>query len=292
MMAGHWRQGREQLDEAGHIFREQCAGLATEVVTCRVYALECLFEAGEFREFRRRVPGYLREAREQGNLYGEVSMRIHRASVTCFADNAPQAAVEDIDAAMSRFSTSHATFQRASSLYRQGEFLLYAGPADIAWAFVTDHWSTAAAVRLLEQSTRMNRHDQRARAALASASAGLDPKTIRSHFRLAAADARRLEREGVAWGPPLGALIRAGIASYQDDREAAVAWLRRADRGFDEGGMKLRRAAVQRRLGTLVGGGEGHDLVETADGWLRDQGFADPKRTVGVFAPGRWDLKG
>ena len=288
MMAGHWREGREQLDEAEQIFRERCAGVATEVVTCRVYALECLFESGEFREFRRRVPDHLREARERGNLYGEVSMRIHLASVTCFADDAPQAAVDDIDAAMSKFSTSRATFQRASSLYRQGEFLLYAGPPDTAWLFVTSRWSTAATVRFLEQSTRMNRHDQRARGALAAAAAGTDPRTTRSRLRLAEADARRLEREGVAWGRPLGALIRAGIASCEDDQETAVGWLRRAEAGFGEGEMKLRHAAARRRLGALTGGSEGRELVEAADRWMSEQGFADPERTVGVFAPGRW----
>ena len=65
-------------------------------------------------------------------------------------------------------------------------------------------------------------------------------------------------------------------------------WLQQAEDGFDQGEMKLRAAVTRRRRGELTPGDEGRDLLDAADRWMREQGFASPARVAGAFAPGRW----
>ena len=50
--------------------------------------------------------------------------------------------------------------------------------------------------------------------------------------------------------------------------------------------MALVESSARRRLGQLVGGDEGADLVREAEGWMRSQGVANPARTTELFAPG------
>jgi hypothetical protein len=50
--------------------------------------------------------------------------------------------------------------------------------------------------------------------------------------------------------------------------------------------MLLEAAVARRRLGELLGGDQGRELVRDADDWLAEQGVRDPVRTAAMHAPG------
>ena len=50
--------------------------------------------------------------------------------------------------------------------------------------------------------------------------------------------------------------------------------------------MQLCAAAARHRLGTLLGGDEGHTLIRESEAWMTDQTIRDPVRMTALFAPG------
>jgi hypothetical protein len=50
--------------------------------------------------------------------------------------------------------------------------------------------------------------------------------------------------------------------------------------------MSAHTAAARRRLGQLVGGDQGRELIEAADAWMTGQGVRNPVRMTRVYAPG------
>ncbi|MDR3637306.1 MAG: hypothetical protein P4L84_26115, partial [Isosphaeraceae bacterium] len=99
-------------------------------------------------------------------------------------------------------------------------------------------------------------------------------------------DAARLEREGTPWAraPALG--VRAGLAARRGRDAEAVAHLRQAARAFREIDMGLCATVADWRLGTLIGGEEGRQLLESADASMRTQSIVRPDRVAALFAPG------
>ena len=121
----------------------------------------------------------------------------------------------------------------------------------------------------------------RARCALAAAS--------RDRGRLLAIardEARRIAREKMRWSDPLASLLRAGIANMEGDTARAEQLLGAAVDGFDRAAMKLYAAAARRRLGILVGGERGRELVCRADNWMASQTIKNPPLMTGMLAPG------
>jgi hypothetical protein len=99
--------------------------------------------------------------------------------------------------------------------------------------------------------------------------------------------ARRLEKEADAWPKSLAAQVRACIANAEGDGATAIAELRRAlARVEGDGGIFI--WPVHHRLGLLVGGDEGRDLVRGAIQTMREHGIRNPDRWAAVYMPGKW----
>jgi hypothetical protein len=92
------------------------------------------------------------------------------------------------------------------------------------------------------------------------------------------------------WSTPLAHTIQAALAFQVGDRDAAADKLRMAGAGFADAGMFAHAMAAKRRLGGILGGDEGRDLMTTADSWFEKQGGRRPDRLTEVLAPGFADL--
>ena len=102
-------------------------------------------------------------------------------------------------------------------------------------------------------------------------------------------DARRLDREGMAWSKALAYPIRAGVAAARGDTSRAASLFAEAVTQLEAVDMNLYAAASRRRLGEILGGDEGRAQMERADSWMRQQGIQNPARMADVFAPvGIW----
>jgi hypothetical protein len=130
---------------------------------------------------------------------------------------------------------------------------------------------------------RIEFFELRGRSALAAALASDRPHAL---LRSAERDARRLDREGEPWAHAHAQLLRAAIAAARGDRPRAIVHLSAAADQFEAVEMRLHAAAARRRLGEILGGDLGRDLILGADEQMRTQTILDPVRMANVYAPG------
>jgi hypothetical protein len=83
-------------------------------------------------------------------------------------------------------------------------------------------------------------------------------------------------------------MVRAAAENAAGNRAAAVAGLRAAIDFAQRAGMSMHATAARHRLGELLGGEEGLEMVQVALYALRGQGIRDPSRWLGIFLPGNW----
>jgi hypothetical protein len=95
-----------------------------------------------------------------------------------------------------------------------------------------------------------------------------------------------LRREGVDWASGHAELIAAACANLRGQPEQAVKALRASLEGFDAVDMRLQAACTRHRLGELLGGDEGRELMGDARLWLMQQRVANPERMIDAVAPG------
>jgi hypothetical protein len=122
-----------------------------------------------------------------------------------------------------------------------------------------------------------------ARAALAATVSAPNPHPL---IRAAERDASRLEREREPWALAHARLIRAAIAATRGDRLAAIDHLTDAAGRFEAAQMRLNAFAARRRLGELLGGIKGRDLIVAADDWMIARRIRVPARMAATYAPG------
>jgi hypothetical protein len=128
----------------------------------------------------------------------------------------------------------------------------------------------------------------RARAALAgAAAAGAGAGAgVASLLRSAEEDARRIERERMAWSLPHATTIRAAVAARRGDVPAALRLLGDAAAALDASGMALYAAAVRLRRGELAGGDEGRALIAAGLAAMTAEGIRNPAAMTAMLAPG------
>jgi len=247
-----------------------------------------LVQLGEIGRVVRETPKAVREARQRGDLYAAVNLRIDVANIAWLAADDPDGAVAQIDEAMSEWSKRGFHVEHYYELIARTNALVYRGRARDAHALLTARWPALrrSLLPFTAQSVRIFSLHARARSALATAGEG--GPDCASLLREAASAARRIERERMAYATPWAPLVRAGIAVTQGrkDDPRALSLLREAISGFTAADMALYAAASRRCLGVLVGGDDGRDLVRAADAWMTSESIKNPARMTAMLAPG------
>ncbi|WP_146155585.1 hypothetical protein [Enhygromyxa salina] len=86
--------------------------------------------------------------------------------------------------------------------------------------------------------------------------------------------------------PGLSSLLGAGLHNLEGRREDAQISLDAAVREFNSVDMQLHRECARYALGELIGGGEGGQLQDQAETWMRRQKVAYPRKLAASQAPG------
>jgi hypothetical protein len=175
--------------------------------------------------------------------------------------------------------------QHNDQLWAGVQIELYSGRGSAAWELILGSWPSLARSMLLRvQFIRVAMLSLRARCALA---ASIERGAERSAplLRVAARDARRLAREATPWSLAASHVITAGLASARGDLAKSCARLRLAADGFEVAGKILCAASARHRLGERIGGVEGAEIVETAQGWMRSQSIRATSRMTAMFVP-------
>ncbi len=285
---GRWKTAWDLARKGEAILRERCTGVAWELDTFHIYSLRALFYLGEIAELSSLLPTLLREARERDDLFAETSLRSRHAYVAWLAAGEPRKARADSEDAVARWSKRAFYMQHYYALVAEADTALYSNEPRTALTILRERHEALRRSRLLRvHHLRVEWLHLRARCAVAMACLG-DPPNRAAFLNEAESDVRRVERERVHWADALAALARAGIASARGDREEAARRLGFAAAHFANADMALYGAVTRLRLGSLLGGGKGKALSDSAEAWMRKQKIHDPAGFAAMLAPGRF----
>ena len=284
LMLGRWPEAQARFDDAETIFRARCTGVAWELDTVHNLALWAITHMGNLGELRGRWPVLLKEARERGDLYATTTLNSYYMTILRLAEDDPEGARRELDIAMGRWSHHGFHVQHSTALRAHVHIDLYRGEGAAARERIRGHWKLHEQSLLFRiQMIRIELRELHARGALAAAAQAEGPLPL---LREAERDARRLEREREPWALAHARLILGTVAVGRGRRAAAIEHLKAAAIGYEAVRMDLNAAVARRRLGQVVGGAEGRDLIAAADAWMTGQGIRFPARFATMIAPG------
>jgi hypothetical protein len=284
-LEGRWRPALEMCTRAETILREECVGVAWELDTVQLFAMETLCYLGDLRELARRVPLRLREVEERGDRYAAAHLKAGYLNVVWLMRDDPDGARREADDALRDWSRQGFFAQHFYHLFAQEQIDLYQG-GRAAYDRITAIWPRMARSLFLRiQLPRIMAWQLRGRAAIAA----MADATPRDQARLLTSlvrDARRLDRERMPWASAYAALLRAGVAARHGRKGDATSELTRAELAFEAADMQLYARIARRARGLVVGGAEGAGLVSAEDAWLTEHGVRAPRSFARMHAPG------
>jgi hypothetical protein len=280
-----WRAAFDLAREAEAGFRQLSAG-GWEIDTMHLMQSWGLLKLGDLAEMERLVPSWIREAERRGDLYAAVSLRT-RCNLAWLVSDDVARAEADLEDAIAVWMPPEQSYQvqHLYGLYGRVDLELYRG----APARAAEHVA-AASVRLRRSLLlrlpilRLETQHDLGRIALAlGALPGADARNQAAQARV---HARRMAREKLPLAQGCSALIAAGAAHLDGNRDLERRELERALGLLEANGTLLFATAARHRLGALVGGDEGRALVAAAEDWYRKQGVKNPERMTALNAPG------
>lgn len=279
-LRGEWKESHELILSAEHLLLDEAATVGWNIDMCRIFQVAALAFMGRFAELARLLPLLIREAEEAGDEYLLTGLRGWRSNLVWLALDDPAEARRQASMA-----TSSQVFDNRFHLHHYYELLchaqieLYEGNASAAWERVTAALQPLERSMLLRvQTIRIEVHYLRARSALATAREA--PERLDDALR----SARALGKEDVGWAQGLAALIRGclaattGAGDARAELEAAASTFRAAD-------MAMFAAVADRRLGELIGGEPGQQLVAASTAAMTAERIAAPDRFAALWAP-------
>jgi hypothetical protein len=283
-LEGRFRDAYEHSERAEVIFRDQCTGVIWELDIARIVLLSSLLYRGQLQRLGRLAEPLLVDAADRGDLFAATGLSTRIRSATLLADDQPEAALADIDAAMGHWTQTRFTLQHEWELLARGQCDLYRGDGRAALARLSGGWKALQESLLLRiQHERIAVVELRARSALAAA----DGPDRESQLASAERDARRIEHErSSTLAAPMSHLIRAGVAAARHDLHQAERLAAAAASEFAAIDMQLHAAIARRRYGELRRGPDGRALVDAANAWMLEQGIRNPARMSAMIAPG------
>jgi eukaryotic-like serine/threonine-protein kinase len=285
-MLGRWKPAQTALDQAEHVFRNQCTGVTWERDTVHNLVLSALIQMGEMAEVKRRWTVLFRESRERGDLYATSRLTTFYMTMIQLAGNQliDSDTEIELESAVNHPKGGRFNLEHAAAFDSLMYLNLYRGDITSAWVRINRIWPEYSRSMLLRiQMVRINLLELRARTAVAMA----EKDTERANcIQQAKQDAQALEKEGQPWALAHACYVRAAIAGCEEDSGHAIEHLKMAAEKYDTAEMPLRAQILRYRLGEVEEGAESRELRENAERWIRGQGIVSPERWAGMYAPG------
>ena len=274
---------RVAADELAHTEQALIAipGANYERNNVRLFRLLALRHMGLMRPLAAEFDAHSRDARYRNDRFAETTLR-RAANIVWLARGLPDEAAADLArTSWMKLRPDLVHIQHWYELRARIEIALYVGAGHDARAL---HRAELDAVRhsllMRIQNVRAEVRWLWARCALAESG---DPRHLHREVVTAV---RQLRTHGSGFATVWAELLAAGLAAREGDADAAAAALRAAIELGAEHDILLGRAVAQWRLGQLVGGTSGPELVARGEAWMREQGVAAPAALAEVIAPG------
>ncbi|MEM9490677.1 MAG: hypothetical protein AAGC55_16135 [Myxococcota bacterium] len=281
---GRWQACCDEADTAMDSLGERGEGVAWHLATARTLALAARGFIGDMRGVVRVLPAVLDDIRAKGDLYSEILLYNTVGYRLALMADQPDRAMAELEDCNRRWPEREAGAPYMARLHAELSIALYQGQSWRAYQLIRGHWPRVAGSFMLRVHIhRISVRSVRGRAALAAIRER--PEQRLALLRVAARDARNLERLDIPWSRPWAAVVRAGVARARGDDDGALRDLRAAERDFEQCDMFLSRAGVLRRIGELLGGDEGQALIAEADALYLAQGVVCPERYASMLVP-------
>ncbi|XXT24103.1 protein kinase [Sorangium sp. So ce429] len=290
--AVHWQRGRwiEAYRCTGSALtdlRRGCTGASWELDTAQFVKLDALTWMGRWGVVREELSATLADAVRRGDRYIETHLRTRFGWLMRIAQDAPARAREELETSTQRWTAQGFNTVHFWELMGQIWIRLYEGRAQAALEILRKRaWPLRLSLLMESQLYRAQFVDVRARVWLAVAKEAPEGSSARRRaLEAAAQDGERLFGEGMPWTQALGHAVLGAVAAARGQASRARTRWERAAAGFDAASMALHAAAVRHRLGQLLGGGAGHDIVQRAEAPFRAEGVTRPERMIVTICP-------
>lgn len=274
---GDWKTCLTTAARALTKYAERGAGAGWERVTTSTYWLSARVMTGDWKGVIADLPALVLDAANRGDRYAAVNLQLlSNYFVAEIGAGRARAAAQRAVELQQEWGQPRFDMQRFSVEMTQLDCELYEGDVRQAWArfgqaYKAMRQSELNGFQILK--VRLMYYGARSAIALALREGDKQQKLLREAQKFS----QWLGRSGLRHATGLAALIRAGIASMQDDRGLAGAQLNLALNRFRETSMRPAAAVCEARLVGAVSGT-----------WFTEQQIAEPERLLDSLAPGRW----
>ena len=283
---GRFRESAQTLAETEAFLRERCVGQHQSILAAHYWRVLSLFRLGELSEARRHASRFHTETESRGDLYGQMTTAIGYANLLRWlTSDDPQGGVDEYQRLMERWTWPTYDLQRLFGLLVECDTMLYrsSGAGAHSRLRVDEPQIRSTMLLSLIHWVRIDFFELRGRCALGAATE--DPSRRTSLLRETERWARKLERDGCSWAKPWASMLRAGVARVRGHTDAERAHWNAAIASSEACELGLHAQVTRWRLGELVSGDEGRQLIAAADAWMRGQGIVRPDRWVAMLAP-------
>ncbi len=270
-----FKQALEQLKRSDELFSEKTVEAIWERNTIRLVRLWALMRTARFGELRILFDKYVREAARGGDLYTETTLRRSCNRVWLADDNVDGARA---DLARTTWSPPEGRvhLQHWYSIRSTSELALYEGRTGMLEIHRNGFRALERSMMTRVQIIRTEAQWLQARLLL---SEQRDPRQVE---RIG----QRLRKEGAGYARVWGLLSSAAAAQQRGHGDRAANFLREAVTVGAEQNMHLCAQTALHRLGALLGGNIGAQMVSDAERHLRHMGVRNPSAMMNVIAPG------
>jgi hypothetical protein len=257
------------------------------ISTARLFLARTYFYLGDPKECAKREARLYTEAQDRGDLNMTVNMRTSTHVRMWLAADDPERARREVREALAEWSQTGFFLQHWQAMIYEPDIDLYVGDGARAYE---RFWQDLPALRrsLLLRSVMIRATTLYARGRLAIATIESQPERRGSRIAEARRMVGKLRRESSPWAAMMAALVEAVADNAAGDKAATIASLRRAIELAKSTASMVYVPAASHRLGELLGGNEGRELVDEAVRTMTKWGVQNPARWVAVYMPGNW----
>jgi hypothetical protein len=282
-MQGRWRESRALLERWVNYRAPNGASLGNARL---LLAGTCLM-MGDLEEYARWTARLRSEAEDRGDLFVLAQLRTGFEVRVHLAEDNPERARQGIREALAGWTQKGFVLQHWQAMAYGADIELYEGKADVGYdRFMSQMPALKRSLLLHSGFIRATTWYTQGRLAIGSIAAR--PHTRRERIAEARRMATLLEREVAPWTGALAAFVRAAAENADGDKPAAIRALRAAIARSEATDSIVYLAPARYRLGELIGGEEGAEIVRAARAELVSWGMRNPDRSPNLALPGTW----
>jgi serine/threonine protein kinase len=256
----------------------QTANAAWELSAGRFFLIHSLRKMGDFATMKAYSSRFIREAQQRGNVYTSTTLR-RLCNILWLVDDDPGGAREELkkDSWIPYRQGYHS--QHWLELNALVEIAIYEG-SSVDKEFVFQHLSG------LKKSVLRRVLGYRCDTAwligrMALAEMAVDPRQKRAVQRSIV----KLLSYGTHYATVLADMLRATLAVHEGERDSAIKSFRDAVALAERTHVFFIAAVARRRLGLLLGGDKGGELIAAAELWMRQAGIHNVERMTTLLSP-------